>query len=338
MRIVYIGFAFPHHKNTHAGYHQIKDELKYDYIVDCQSYYDKVLKKKSFIERFLRRILLFFFGFRVTPWFLIKLIYLGLRYNDCVFHFIYGENLFLPFKKLIRKGNKIVCTFHQPLKWFEENYYNQKKIEEIDCLILMSNIEIDAFKRYFHNENVYFIPHGIHSDFYHKNARIKKEKLILTVGNWLRDYTIANRVYEKLVELDPDIRIVVVANVNNLSLISLREQIELCHGISDEELLDYYCKSSVLFLPLTRYTANNSLLEASATGCNIIIATNSRDNSYIPDDYLTIVPLEEDIITQTILTNINYSYNDKLSEFIAENYSWDTIARRTYKCMIELFK
>ena len=39
-KLVYIGFAFSHHKGTHAGYHQIREYLNYDYVVDCQAYFD----------------------------------------------------------------------------------------------------------------------------------------------------------------------------------------------------------------------------------------------------------------------------------------------------------
>ena len=40
-RLVYVGFAFPHHKGSHAGYHQVKDYLQYDMEIDCQEYFER---------------------------------------------------------------------------------------------------------------------------------------------------------------------------------------------------------------------------------------------------------------------------------------------------------
>lgn len=86
-KLVYVGFAFSHHKGTHAGYHQIREYLNYDYVVDCQPYFDKSQRdqsKFSSFRRLYRKVLGRVFGVSNIPWYLIRLIWLGIRYNNLV--------------------------------------------------------------------------------------------------------------------------------------------------------------------------------------------------------------------------------------------------------------
>lgn len=339
-KIVYIGFAFAHHKETHAGYHQIREYLDYDYIIDCQSYFDKSQKeysKLSILEKIKCRVLRYLFDITAVPWYLLKIIWLGLRHNNLVFHYIYGENIFFPWvKKLMRKGNVIVCTFHQPYSFFQADNKWKNRIMKSDYIILVGNTEISNFKRMTGKDNVVYIPHGISTDFYKIDSKVKKENMVLTVGNWLRDYCFANKVYQKLLEKYPTLEIHVVTNPKNKELLSNDGRIKFMSGISDDELREEYLKSSVLFLPLTRYTANNSLLEASATGCNVVIASNFPDNSYIPEKYISIVSMDVDVVVDAILSSYSLKYNQKLSDYIFDNYSWQVIANNTKKYLYSL--
>lgn len=331
-KIVYVGFAFAHHKGTHAGYHQIREYLDYDYIIDCQSYFDKSQKeysKLSILEKIKCRVLRYLFDISVIPWYLFKIIWLGLRHNNLVFHYIYGENIFFPWvKKIMRKGNVIVCTFHQPYSFFQTENKWKNRIMKSDYIILVGNTEISNFTRMTEKDNVVYIPHGISTDFYKIDSKVKKENMVLTVGSWLRDYCFANKVYQKLLEKYPTLEIHVVTNPKNKELLPNDSRIKFMSGISDDELREEYLKSSVLFLPLTRYTANNSLLEASATGCNIVIASDYPDNSYVPEEYVSIVHMDIDKAVNAIDNKICASYNYSLSDYIRDNYSWQVISER----------
>lgn len=339
-KIVYVGFAFVHHKGTHAGYHQIREYLDYDYIIDCQSYFDKSQKeysKLSILEKIKWRVLRYLFDITVVPWYLLKIIWLGLRHNNLVFHYIYGENIFFPWlKKIMRKGNVIVCTFHQPYSFFQAENKWKNKIMKSDYIILVGNTEINDFKCMTGKDNVVYIPHGISTDFYKIDSKVKKENVVLTVGSWLRDYNFANKVYMKLLEKDPTLEIHVVSNPKNKMLLSIDKRIKFMSGITDDELKEEYLKSAVLFLPLTRYTANNSLLEASATGCNVVIASDYPDNSYIPEKYLSIVDLDVDKVVEAICRSFSLVYNKNLSDYINDNYSWQVISNKTQNYLCSL--
>lgn len=334
-KCVYVGFAFDHHKGTHAGYNQIRDYISYDYIIDCQSYFDSFFKFKphGFFSFVWYKICCVLFNFAKFPTFLLKYWWLGLTHRNLTFHFIYGESLFLPFGRYVGWGNRIVCTIHQPLEVLDR-WKLSKNLNKADTLILVSDVELCKFKDRTNKENVIFIPHGISTNFYHPVREIEKEKLILTVGDWLRDYSFANMVFQDILKKDKNVRIVVVSLPRNLCKLKINDdRFEFLSGITDEELRSLYLRSSVLFLPLIRYTANNSLLEAASCGCNIIIASDHPDNSYIPSRFVSLIPMNVDEAVNTILHSYKYDYNLELSDFVRQNYSWEKVGRVTEKIL-----
>ena len=341
-KLVYIGFAFAHHKGTHAGYHQLESYLDYDYVIDCQSYFDegqKVYSEWSIVRKLYRKLLRRLFHINNIPWYLVRILWLGLRYDNLVFHYIYGENVFFPWvKKLMRKGNIIVCTFHQPYSFFQTDQMWKNRIMKSDYIILVGNTEVENFKNMTGKDNVVYIPHGITTDYYAINYNIPKKNVVLTVGNWLRDYQFADMVYLKLLKDNPNIEIHIVSNPRNKEYITSSDRIKFMSGITDDELREEYLKSSVLFLPLTRYTANNSLLEASATGCNIVIASDYPDNSYIPEKYLSIVKMNVEDAVVAIENKMSLEYNDSLSTYVDNNYSWQVIADKIKLFLLSLKK
>lgn len=327
-KLVYIGFGFHHHLGGHAGYHQIKDYIDYDYMVDCQDYFDSFSKKENIVQKCFKHIRHVLTGHYFIPWFLFKLIWLGLLNDNLIYHFIYSENTLFNYKPFIRRGNKIVCTVHQPFDNVVKNQKLDKRLFSVDAIILVGEAEVDKFKdRY--NVPVQYIPHGICTDFYKPEESIEKKHTILTVGNWLRDYDFANKVYQKLLEKDDRIEINIVTNPQNFSKIDTNSRIKFHSGISDEELKVLYCESEVLFLPLIRYTANNSLLEAGATGCNIFISSDYPDNSYIPEEMITLLPMDVDQTVSKIFDNSNNKYNDLLVKHVQKNFSWNVIGQQT---------
>lgn len=336
-RIVYVGFTFPHHRNTHAGYQHIADYLPYDFHIDCQSFYEKTEQpydEVSKIVKLKRRVFNRLFEFNCFPWYLLKIIWLGLRYNNVVFHYIYGENTYFSWiRHFIRQGNKSVCTLHQPYDFFFTRKRYTNLVKHADGIILVGNTEVDKFKSLSKNRSVWFIPHGIDTEFYNIDAHVTKERMLLTVGNWLRDYTFANRIYMKLLEEDNSLNIYVVTNSQNKEKLSKHDRIHILSGIDDEELKKLYQRCSVLFLPLIRYTANNSLLEAGATGCNIVVSSDYPDNSYLPESLLTLTSMEEDMAINGIEKTMMPTYNAEISEYVLRKYGWEHISKQTFEIL-----
>lgn len=332
-KLVYVGFAFPHHKGLHCGYHRIREFVHYDEIIDCQHYFDNyfAIEKWSIFNKICQRV----FNARLVPYYVFKMWFKGLFSKNRVYHFVYSESLYLPFPRYIGKKNKAVCVIHQPYD-IVEKWGMMDRVKSADAVILMGNTEVEKFKMITGKDNVYFIPHGISTDFYFPQENVQKEHILLTVGDWLRDFKFANKVYHKLLEKDPELKIVIVSNPKNKKDITPHNRIEFLSGISDEALRELYCTSSILFLPLTRYTANNALLEAGATGCNVVIATDSKDNSYIPDTMLNIVPMDVDLCVERLVEKFSYTYNYDLAKFVNNHFSWDVIGKRTEELLLSI--
>jgi len=210
------------------------------------------------------------------------------------------------------------------MEWFH-TYHWESKLKKIDEIVLVGKSELDSFKAITGKDNVVFIPHGIRTDFYCPDPEVKKERMLLTVGNWLRDYEFAKNVYQRLLSEDKNLKIVVVAMPKMVECLKGISGLRCQSGISDEELRDLYRCCSVLFLPLKRFTANNSLLEASACGCKIVIASDFQENSYIPADYLTLCSMEFNDALSSIHRAIQSVTNHNLIEFIKKNYSWEIV-------------
>lgn len=338
-KLVYIGFGFHHHLGGHAGYHQIKKYLKYDYYVDAQSFFDRLKPSKWRIIDSIKHYLypIFCFGFGAFPWFLIKCMWMAVTKGNLTFHFIYGENLYRDFKLLKVRGCKTVLTLHQPYEWFRNNPEWIKRLKSVDHIILVGETEVHLFKQLTGKDNVTFVPHGICSDFYCSDFSVKKEKMVLTVGNWLRDFEFADKVYQRILSEDKDVRIVIVSNQKNKALITSDDRIQFLSGISDEELRNLYRKTSCLFLPLIRYTANNALLEAGAVGCPILIASDHPDNSYIPESMVRILPMSQDLVVPEIVRMMDNIRDDNdLEKYVDQNFSWTFIANRTKELLYDL--
>lgn len=331
-KLVYIGFGFHHHLGGHAGYHQIANYLKYDFYVDAQGFYNNCAKHRSNFARRIRHYILshLWFGFNAFPWYLIKCMWMALSKGHLTFHFIYGENLFYNSKLLKVRGCKTVVTLHQPYEWFINKPSWIKKLKSVDRVILVGEAEVPLFKKLTGRDNVFFIPHGICSDFYCPGKDERRENMVLTVGNWLRDFQFADKIYQQLLATDQNVRIVIVSNRDNQRFITRNSRIQFLSGITDEELRELYRKTSCLFLPLIRFTANNALLEAGAVGCPVLIACNFSDNSYIPDSFVNVQPMQVGLVSSEIrrMSETPQTLFD-LSKYVNDNYSWDIVAQKT---------
>lgn len=324
-KLVYIGFAFQHHKGLHAGYHHIKDYLPYDKIIDGQKELERWSNPNiSMVDRIIRKILQKTVNTQL-PITYLKALYYAMFHKDCVFHFIYGENIYSNFCHRLMHNNKTVITLHQPFSWFNNELW-LKRLRAIDKVILMSNKEVDNFIIATGKDNVSFIPHGIDTDFYAPYKNIHKSNSILMVGNWLRDFKFANSVFKQLLNEDKTLEINVVTNKENFKYFTFKHRIHLMCGISDIELRNLYRVSKVLFLPLIEYTANNAFLEAVSTECPVVIATDKPDYSYIKKNLIDVIPLNISFVVDYLNNNIFKTVN---RESIIRTFSWKTIGQIT---------
>lgn len=339
-RLVFVGFAFKHHQNTHAGYHQIKEYLNYDKIINTQCEHNFLMySKNNFVAEIIRKIVLRLFK-NGNPLSLLRCIFLCLFRRNQIFHFIYSEYNYKWLHYFKGKTNKIVCTYHQPIEVLQSNPNLMVGIDKVDAIILMTNSDEKWFEAKTGKKNIYFIPHGINTEFYKPAKEKWKQKRILMVGNWLRDFQFANQVFSKLLKENSDIIITVVTQNDNFKYFDSHPNLQLLSNISDESLLELYQECSFLFLPLSSFTANNAILEAASTGARIIVASNMTNESYFNKEQITILPLNKDVVCDYLklaITRIpDNSVIDLQRQYVIDNFSWETVATQTKKLLLTI--
>ena len=249
----------------------------------------------------------------------------------CSSDLIYPENTY-KWLHHFKGKNKIICTFHQPVEYFEKDNYWAKVLKNIDGIILMTSKDVNYFKTLCLHDKVKFIPHGIDTEFYTNNDSMTRHDSLLMVGNWLRDFSFAKDVFTDLLQRNSSLHLTVVANASYESIFNGMPNVTFMSGISDEKLKQLYSECNTVFLPLKSYTANNAILEASSMGCQILIATNNADTTYFNTDLIQILPLDINLVLNSLL-NAPITRCPELSSYVKDNYSWHKIAFAT-KCFL----
>lgn len=336
-KIVYVGYAFGHHKGTHGGYHHIREHVKYDYVIDCQHYQDKLENahnKKSIFSKVFHRINGLIFGTAIFPSFLFHCLWLSLKHHhQLTFHFIYSEGLYLPLAPLFLAKSKVVCTVHLPVERIRRSKLI-KRLSNVNQIILVGEKDIEDIKSLTNNNNVVFIPHGVDTQFYSPQESKAKEPYILTVGNMLRDYHLANEVFIILSKKYPNLKYVIVAHTVNKEIFSGNKNVKILKGISDTELRNLYRGCECFYLPVKKYTANNALLEAASVGCNILISSDHIDESYIPYQYIKTCPLtvDDSVLHLSQILDKQIRSND-FRLYVQNNLDWSVIGKKTEKLL-----
>lgn len=326
-KLVYIGFTYPHHKNTHAGYNRIKDFLPYNYIIDCDDELHFLgTQPNNILIRIFRKIYRVILG-TGAPLNIIKCIFISLFSKNVVFHFIYPE-LTYKWLHLFKRNNKIVFTIHQPYEVLIKTELHQY-IKYADALILMSNKDTDKIKTTYCKDKVLFIPHGIDTEFYSPTKEKVSKNQICMIGSWLRDFETASYIFNEIHCKYKDVEITVVTNKENFD--KLPSFVNKRTKLSDNELLEIYNQSKCMFLPLKSFTANNAVLEAASTNCPIVILSNNIDTSYLGEELVYYTKDIENAIQllEGFVRNENKGKKES-RDFVIKNFSWQTIAKQTY--------
>lgn len=327
-KLVFIGFKYPHH-SRYSGYDHIAEYLDYDLVLHA----NKLFFFRGFhawANRFgdlkigkytlLQPLELFYRVFRVyTFWrtFFMK---------NTAIHFSYPETGLCFTGGFFRKTNRYVATIHlsnQVLDHIHPRIISRMK--RMDHLITVGE-DTPPFAG---STPVSFIPHGVDPDYFKSSGQHKKETDILMLGNWMRDFERAAKVFERILAKAP-VKIKVIANKNNLDYFKNINGIECLHDIPDTALLRILQTTDTLFLPLSGLTANNALLEAAACGCRLCISLSKDAEVLYFRDYIKLLSPDVDGCAEELLAHLQNPPKDQnLRKFTLENYGWEIIAART---------
>jgi glycosyltransferase involved in cell wall biosynthesis len=199
--------------------------------------------------------------------------------NSGIYHFLYPETVLSDFNYPVPAGVKIVSTFHQPPERYEkylskkENYRQLLNYRKTDYAIALGQEQVPLLRKLLQHDRIDVIPHGVDINFFKPGGNIEtNEKLVLIVGNWMRDFVLARKVIEIFEERDKQVKFIVVTRESNRRYFEGLGNVSFFTGITDEELLGLYNKSRVLFLPLAGAIANNALLEALSCNLPVLVS------------------------------------------------------------------
>jgi glycosyltransferase involved in cell wall biosynthesis len=256
-----------------------------------------------------------------------------------VIHYLFTIHSFygLP-QRLVRRGidsPALVGSYHLPPDRLEELAVPEV-FKQLDRVVVLTEDQVEYFAQHMPRDRIDLIPHGVATDFFTPpETRVFDERLrVLTVGNFMRDYEAYIATAEAF-RGDGNVDFVILNR--DLDARSLPDNVTLHRYVSDEELRDLYQKSDLLFLPLTKATANNALVEAMSCGLPVLASDLPGIEFNAPgDECLKFVANEVSDIKQKMQElRTDVARRRRMSDLAiarAGEYAWGEIARQTEAC------
>jgi len=324
------GFAFGHH-GKYSAFHRIleylPDEIRKIYVsFPCESFLPRLFKR-----RFRREILK-----RAEK----RMIQESICAKPRLIHFLYPENCFLSWYFQQYFSGKVLLTIHQPSSMLSSGRTSLQGLSFLetarraDRLIAMSPDIVNYYQKFFANKSVRMIPHGVDTNYFTPGNDISDSSLILTLGNWRRDFKLWQAVANNFLQRGRSETFCLVTNPENRKQFGLKKTANtiFINGISDLELRKIYNRSRVLFLPLLDAVANNALLEGLSMGKQILVSDlpatrfyGEKHVSYIQKDATT--EKASNALSQLLDTSFLQESRLGIRKHAEANFSWPRIAK-----------
>ena len=289
-RVTLYSFAFPHH-GRYTSMHRLLSYSRNCRVIDASVPLRRQLSR-GWYERVLR------------PWLRLnerRLRPIFSRQEPQCVHYIHPENSL--FRGDVWKGpHRLVLTCHQPGESLREiargpgfgDFF--RALKHADRVVLLSKRSLPDYAAFCDPDRLVVIPHGVDVEFFRPPHHPAQCPLILTVGNWLRDYSLWADVATRLAAKHPTVTFAVVAVPMTVRDIQARAEqargprVRFLYGLSDEQLRLLYQETTVSFLPLVDAGANNGLLEGMASGLPIVASDLPAVREYAGDCAVLIPP------------------------------------------------
>ena len=186
-------------------------------------------------------------------------------------HFVDGEHTaqFLPaIGRTLRHRARTIATYHQPPSILPEVVV-PSVVRQLDHVTLVSSSQLEYFEPILPRHRLSVILHGVDIDFFEPDAgrTLGTRFRCLTVGSYLRDWTLLAAIARTLASRG-DVELHIVSA--NMPAFDALPNVVVHRGMDDDTLRELYRQSDLLVLPLIDATANNTLLEAMASGLPIV--------------------------------------------------------------------
>lgn len=292
IRSLAIRTSFRHH-GEHAGYKQI---LKYTKPVAVLG-----IDENAPMPGILKRKYQWLYEFEA---------YLKYRKKIDLLHILYGEDYF-RFSTSLFRNIPVVVSFHQPPESLERevlhgsfrgrvasmtHYLSRSRFRGLSAAIVMEEGQKEVLKMVMPEDKIHVLSLGTNLEYLTSQLNKYSElinpdsKVILTVGNWLRDWNFYFNFLGHCRVNYPDWKFILVNKKLSPSHKLLAKQntnVTYVEEISDDELFKLYITSKVLFLPLLSATGNNSLIEGIALGCPVVMSNVVDKKTFANGDFIS---------------------------------------------------
>lgn len=331
---VFFGFSFRHH-GPHTAFHGLASALSDQTVIDASPPWPRWTPHAlewRLNWRWLRAA-----EYRLLPYYRDA--------NRRVIHYFFPENTMVRAANW-KRHHTVIATCHQPVERMRERVSDPRDdgflrgLRASDVIVVQCESHIIPYRDLFPGIQTACIPLGVDTLFFRrKNSRgtTSAPPRVLTVGNWLRDYTTWAAVVKQLRTRNRDIEFVVVANADTQAAArnALGHDIrgvQFLRGISDEALRTEYEKASVFYLPLTSAMANDALLEALSMGTPMVVTDLSATRDYAANCALYTGLGEVDGAVDTILNLLNdpakaSDMGNRARMHAERTYDWNVIAK-----------
>jgi glycosyltransferase involved in cell wall biosynthesis len=233
----------------------------------------------------------------------------------------------------------LIATTHMPMGWWKYTNKNIDCLKKLSLLLALTNREKEFFERFIPGK-VRVVRHGVDTDFFNTTKQIgDKPFRLLLVGNMLRDFHFFEAVVSEILNADKEILVDLVCPFQNevqypIFRLCKYSRVAIHRNISNQQLLDLYNNSRLLFLPLIDSTVNNSILEASASGVPVITTdlpgikeyTNNSFAFYYKDqkecvDYIMETIKDDELLKKQSCQARNFMLTNFSLERVAKEHS-----------------
>jgi len=210
-----------------------------------------------------------------------------LRRRHVIYHLLYGDTGLWMLGRVSRMvGGCLVATFHRPPSVLIRYGIDRRRIQDLAAAILVSDSQRSHFEGLLPPNRIFVVSHGVDTDFFRPPEEMGDEQVCITVGAYLRDFETLALAIHRIWQVKPTMRFVAVgtAHPQDAHFKYLKDKrLDILAGVPDEELRLAYQRSRVAIFSLQDSTANNSLLEAMASGLPIVATDVGGVRQYLGD-------------------------------------------------------
>ena len=244
--------------------------------------------------------------------------------------------------------NRIFACFHQPPAWFRLNWRNFCDFESLGGIVCLSQNQSDYF-RSICTSPICLIKHGVRHDFFSITTDLddRQSNRLVFVGQWLRDFDTLVGAMELIWNRRPDVCLDCVVPRFARDLPSIRrlavDQRVVWHAdLAEPQLRKLYHAADLLFLPVVDAVANNSVVEALASGLPIVSTRVGGMPEYVPVGVGTLCP-RGDVVAHVdaVIDWLSNPHDAKSAGISARKYAiehldWDRIGIGLHDFIVEL--